>query len=184
MNQKYLEDYRLHTAVTESGRIEDTAEYIGPRFQYTMGSPRRKHMQNACAGLTVGQILLVLLPMMQTNTLSGIPYAILPHALLLVPVWILVKGLYTALHPRDFYTRQEADRISNSCRTCPKVLAVLSAIAMVGCAVWIIVFADSTAKKTDWLFLMCDVAVFVDNLMLIWFCCCFDMSVTSIDSAQ
>lgn len=167
MKQKYLEDYRIHTAVDARGKIKDTAEYIGPLFCFVR--PRRERLPGQIAALVgvCAEAALLLLPLLQRNRLSSVFYAVLPHIVTLVPLWYSLRGILLALCQPEPLTREQADTVATGCLSCPAIALALSGAAVVGCCLWLFLCARSQAVCNDWIFLCCDLLAFGINLLLL-----------------
>ncbi|MCI6434740.1 MAG: hypothetical protein MR828_08280 [Clostridiales bacterium] len=167
MKQKYLEDYRIHTTVDAGGKIRDTAEYIGPLFCFVQ--PRRERLPGQITALVgaCAEAALLLLPLLQRNRLSSVFYAVLPHIVTLVPLWFSLRSILLALCQPEPLTREQADTVATGCQSCPGFALALSGAAVLGCCLWLLLFARGQAVGNDWIFLCCDLLAFGTNLVLL-----------------
>ena len=136
---RYSRDYRLKDSVDERGRIRTEAEYIGPSFVFREGVRTARRTGKTAALFCAVAWLGFLTALYPESDVGHAVYAVLPCALLALPLWMLSAVAVLALRVKEPFTRKEQERFTVRFPGTAIAVAALSALAILGGVICLLV---------------------------------------------
>ncbi len=136
---RYSRDYRLKDSVDERGRIRTETEYIGPDFVFREGVPSARRTGRQAALFSALAWFGFLAALYPESDVGHAAYAVLPCAMLALPLWMLSTVAVLALRVKEPFTRKEQERFTVRFPGAAIAVAALSALAILGGVICLLV---------------------------------------------
>lgn len=136
---RYSKDYRLKDSVDERGRIRTETEYIGPHFVFREGVRSARTAGKKAVLFSALAWFGFLAALYPDSDVGHAAYAVLPCALLALPLWMLSAVAVLALRVKEPFTRKEQERFTVRFPGTAVAVIALSGLAILGGAICLLV---------------------------------------------
>ena len=158
-------DYEIQYAKTSKGRLKARAVYKGGYYSFSVTDERLRKTAKLFAVLSAASWIMFLLPLFVLSRVARIPYVIIPHACLFLPlvgVSSVTVSLWTAKAP---LTREKSDHISRRAPKSALFMLVFSGIAALGYLIQLFQ-GNETMTSGDFIFGFCEAILLAVSCML------------------
>ncbi len=160
---KYSGDYRLRDNVV-NGRLVQTAEYIGEYYRFRILSERRRPIAARLLAFCIVGILACILPVSITNHLSAVLYAVIPHLLTAIPLWLLIASLMRIRFGEEPMIHEHADKTVKYFAIGAPSAVLTAGLAVLGDMVWMVSHFSDNTSGGDLIFLICDTIILLAGI--------------------
>lgn len=160
---KYSGDYRLCDNVVD-GRIVQTAEYIGEYYRFQTQGERRRPIAARLLVFCIVGIFACILPVSITNRLSTVIYAIIPHLLTAIPLWLLMASLMRIRFGKEPMIHEHADKAVKYFAIGAPFAALTAGLAVLGDMVWMVSHFGDNTSGGDLVFVICDIIILIAGI--------------------
>ena len=137
-NRKYLNAYTFQNVTGSDGRLHTIAIYTGSTFYFRAKPEKLRRSKIACACAALVCCAAVLVPLIIITPVIRVWYVMLPLILALLPVLEISLCVGRALAAKKPVTREQKDRIDGRLAPWSIALLALSALSIIGQAVYYI----------------------------------------------
>lgn len=132
VSRKYVGDYRLENVPDRRGKLKTVPVYRGPLFRFKAENGVVKAAKRRLLLLTALVTAALLATMLlRAECLTRI-YIVMPLVLSILPAVLLWMGVYNLFTAGESVRRDQSERIYNRFAGWSVVLAVLSALSLIG----------------------------------------------------
>ena len=133
---KYAEDYHLDNITDRRGRLRTVSVYHGPYFRFLADAGTVERAKRLFPALSLLCLCAALAPLLMDARMTHSWYVLLPLALGLLPVAYLLMGAWRLLRAGELVTREHKDKLYDRFTGWSTVLLMLSALSLLGQAVY------------------------------------------------
>ena len=134
--KKYAEDYRLDNNTDRNGRLRTVSVYHGPYFRFLADAGTVERAKRLFPALSLLCLCAVLAPLLMDARMTHSWYVLLPLVLGLFPAAYLLMGAWRLLRAGELVTREHRDKLYDRFAGWSMVLLILSALSLLGQAVY------------------------------------------------
>lgn len=160
---KYSEDYRLRDDVV-NGRPRQTAEYIGEYYRFQIPGVRRRSVAARLLAFCIVGIVACILPVSITNHLSAVIYAVIPHLLTAIPLWLLIASLMRIRFGKEPMIHEHADKAAKYFAIGAPSAVLTAGLAALGDVVWVVSHFGDNTSGGDLIFVICDIIMLLAGI--------------------
>jgi len=168
VSKKYANDYRLENQLTERGTLKTVPVYIGKMYEFSTDSENLKRAKIQLAVFTFFAFACIFSGFMFNSDIGRTVYVAVPYAFVFLPIGFQLVVAVEVFVIKTPCTREKSERIYDRIAKCSFGGIFLSAIAIVGSIVKLILNYNLAVKMCNiiylillCLFLLCEIYVFI-----------------------